>query len=127
MSHKIPTALIRARSRQLGNGYYDELMASGTIGMEEVLVVEDEIYRKLVTKYRPKPILEGPGIELKKLLDKFGFKPAKNCKCDQHILEMNQRGVEWCSENIETIIGWLKEEASRAIYNSRIAQEEQKG
>ncbi len=56
----------------------------------------------------------GAGIELRKLLDKLGLKPAVNCKCAQHIREMNEKGTEWCEQNIELIIGWLKEEADRA-------------
>jgi hypothetical protein len=27
---------------------------------------------------------------------------------------MNQKGVEWCEQNIDTIVGWLREEADRA-------------
>lgn len=27
---------------------------------------------------------------------------------------MNQNGPDWCSEHIDTIVGWLKEEADRA-------------
>jgi len=54
------------------------------------------------------------GSELKKLLAKFGLKPAKECKCTQHINEMNWNGIEWCNENIDTIVGWLREEADRA-------------
>jgi hypothetical protein len=56
----------------------------------------------------------GPGTELKKLLSKLGFRPAQNCKCNQHIQEMNMRGIEWCSENIPVITEWLREEAQRA-------------
>jgi hypothetical protein len=114
MIHKIPTAQIRARSKQLGNGYYDELMSSGTIGMEEVLLVEDKVYRKLVAKYNSKPTPRGPGTELKKLLSKLGLKPAPNCQCNARILLMNGRGVDWCAANIDIIVGWLREEATRA-------------
>jgi hypothetical protein len=54
-----------------------------------------------------------PGTELNRLLYKFGFKPAPNCKCNQHIAEMNQKGAEWCEQNVDTIVGWLREEAER--------------
>ncbi len=56
----------------------------------------------------------GAGTELKNLIAKFGLKPGLNCKCGQHIREMDQNGVEWCSENISTITDWLREEAQRA-------------
>ncbi len=56
----------------------------------------------------------GAGTELKNLIAKFGLKPGLNCKCGQHIREMDQNGVEWCAENIDTITEWLREEAERA-------------
>ncbi len=59
-------------------------------------------------------IRNGPGSELKHLIAKFGLKPASNCKCAQHIREMDQKGVEWCEANITTITEWLREEAQRA-------------
>jgi len=55
-----------------------------------------------------------PGIELKKLLSRFGLKPAPGCKCGKHIREMDQNGIKWCRDNIDTIVGWLREEAKRS-------------
>jgi len=55
-----------------------------------------------------------PGTELKKLISKFGFKPRAGCKCNQHIMDMNRRGVEWCEQNVDTIVGWLRDEAERS-------------
>jgi hypothetical protein len=60
------------------------------------------------------PQSSGPGTELKDLLHKFGFTPAKQCKCAQHITEMNAKGIQWCEDNIPVITGWLREEAARA-------------
>ncbi len=56
----------------------------------------------------------GSGTELEKLIEKFGFKPGFNCKCAQHIREMDMKGFEWCEENIDTINEWLRLEAQRA-------------
>ncbi len=53
---------------------------------------------------------EGPGTELKKLLAKIGIVPSANCSCNAKAREMNQKGAEWCEQNIETIIGWLRDE-----------------
>ncbi len=58
--------------------------------------------------------MNGAGTELKNLIAKFGLKPGLNCKCGQHIREMDQKGVEWCEQNVATISGWLREEAQRA-------------
>jgi hypothetical protein len=53
----------------------------------------------------------GPGAELKKLLLLAGIKATEGCKCNKRANIMNERGCDWCEENIETIVGWLREEA----------------
>jgi hypothetical protein len=64
--------------------------------------------------YRPtEDISEGAGTELKKLLSKVGINSRPNCKCNKYAAHMNNMGVEWCSQNIEEIVLWLKSEASR--------------
>ncbi len=57
---------------------------------------------------------DGAGTELKNLIAKFGLKPGLNCKCGQHIREMDRQGVDWSEQNIPVITGWLREEAQRA-------------
>ncbi len=56
----------------------------------------------------------GAGTELKNIIARFGLRPGFNCKCGQHIREMDTKGVEWCAENIGIITEWLREEAQRA-------------
>lgn len=66
------------------------------------------------TKAAPPEIWpEGPGTELKRLLAKVGIVATHDCPCNEHAREMNRRGAEWCIENIDTIVGWLSEEAQR--------------
>ena len=36
-----------------------------------------------------------------------------SCSCKRHALEMNDRGNDWCDQNIDTIVGWLRDEAKR--------------
>lgn len=59
------------------------------------------------------PATEGPGTELKNMLAVLGIKPTRSCDCDRHAMEMNERGADWCEENIETIVGWLREAAAK--------------
>lgn len=54
----------------------------------------------------------GPGTELHALLGEIGIEPG-NCSCAEHIQQMNQNGLQWCAENVETIIDWLQEEARK--------------
>jgi hypothetical protein len=55
----------------------------------------------------------GPGTILSNMLKKIGIKSGPNCSCMKHALEMNEKGADWCEQNLETIIGWLKEESSK--------------
>ncbi|QNN24329.1 sulfotransferase [Planctomycetales bacterium ZRK34] len=61
-----------------------------------------------------------PGTELHALLSKFGIEADGDCSCMDHVREMNAKGIVWCRENIDTIVGWLEQEAAnRAIVFSR--------
>jgi hypothetical protein len=77
------------------------------------------------------------GTQLKKLLEFFFQVPTRSCKCQSRADHMNAMGNDWCEENIDTIVGWLAEEAAsrglpffsgvgrllvkRAIHNARKA------
>lgn len=56
---------------------------------------------------------EGPGTELKKLLSKIGIRPTADCPCNKRANQMDQEGPDWCEQNMEKILGWLREEANR--------------
>ena len=57
-------------------------------------------------------ITVGPGTELKLLLKRMGF-VARGCKCEEHAAQMDDWGPDVCEENIETIVDWLGQEASK--------------
>jgi len=61
----------------------------------------------------PAPPPHGPGTELKKLLATVGIAATPNCSCNARAAEMDRQGADWCEENIETIVGWLREEAEK--------------
>lgn len=63
-----------------------------------------------ITESRPSG---GSGTELKKLFSRIGIHATPNCKCNKHAAMMDSKGVKWCEENIETIVGWLEEETLR--------------
>ena len=54
-----------------------------------------------------------PGSELHKLLARFGIHQTSGCGCKDRAREMNERGCGWCLENIDTITGWMREEAAK--------------
>lgn len=56
----------------------------------------------------------GPGEELKKLLARVGLSAEEpGCQCKSRAAEMDRRGCDWCAANVDTIVGWLAEEAKR--------------
>lgn len=65
---------------------------------------------RMIQPPRPK---HGAGTELKSLLAKIGIQATPNCKCTQRAAIMDSRGIEWCEENIDTIVEWLREEATK--------------
>ena len=55
----------------------------------------------------------GPGTILAKMLSRVGIKSTPKCSCLRRAMEMNTRGAEWCSRNIDTVVGWLREESEK--------------
>jgi hypothetical protein len=104
------TALTRPK------GYLGDVLSMAQIDGDKVTLTS-EAYRELLSKYR-KPGDElaptsGPGTELKKLLRMIGIVAKPNCSCNTKARAMDVRGVEWCEANIDTIVGWLREEATK--------------
>lgn len=64
-------------------------------------------------KPQPPPPAFGPGTELKKLLAKVGITATPNCSCNARARTMDANGCDWCDGNIDEIVGWLREEATK--------------
>lgn len=55
----------------------------------------------------------GPGSILASMFSAIGIKSSPTCSCKRHALEMNRKGIEWCEDNMDTILGWLKDECEK--------------
>lgn len=55
----------------------------------------------------------GPGTMLSKMIKSLGITMNNNCSCKHHAIKMNTEGNDWCEQNIDTIVGWLRAEASK--------------
>lgn len=53
------------------------------------------------------------GTELSNILHKIGINWTSKCKCSDRSTQMNEQGLEWCKDNKDIIIGWMKEEAKK--------------
>lgn len=56
---------------------------------------------------------KGPGSILSNMISAIGIKSTPNCACRRHAIEMNEKGPEWCEQNMDKILGWLKEESEK--------------
>lgn len=54
----------------------------------------------------------GPGTQLKRRLARCGIVATKGCKCEPRSEEMDRNGPDWCEANIDTIVEWMREEAT---------------
>ena len=61
----------------------------------------------------PPKVASGPGTELKALLKTVGIVAKPNCSCNKRARIMDQKGCDWCEENIDTLDGWLAEESRK--------------
>lgn len=55
----------------------------------------------------------GPGTEMKALLAKIGIVSSPTCSCNKRAKVMDEKGCDWCAENIDEIDRWLAEEAKK--------------
>jgi hypothetical protein len=91
---------------------------SGDDGNPFYVALTDAAFSSLVTQYSPTTNIpgapdRGPGTELKKLLATIGITATPNCSCNARARAMDANGCEWCESNMDTIVGWLREEAAK--------------
>lgn len=79
---------------------------------EENYYLTEDSYNYIKEKYT-ESLEKGVGTELKKLLSKIGIKASPTCSCNHKAKIMNMKGILWCENNIDTILSWLKEEATK--------------
>jgi hypothetical protein len=70
-----------------------------------------DLLRSVCLEGVPARPVSGPGTELKKLLARVGIVATPDCSCVSKAAEMDRQGVEWCEANLDTIVGWLREQA----------------
>lgn len=99
------------------NGDYDSLGAiNKTIGENKLKEILGTDPAKTLRSLFPKTIEEdpsGPGTILSQMIKSVGIVMTQGCSCRRHAIEMNTRGNDWCENNVDTIVGWLREEAKK--------------
>jgi hypothetical protein len=102
-------------ARCIERGYtLDEVMPCvvSQQGDEWTIDVEHPAYPRVSRLQEPVgPPAHGPGTELKKLLARVGIVATPDCSCNARAAEMDRQGCDWCEQNVDTIVGWLREQA----------------
>lgn len=83
------------------------------IKLKDNLGSREEMVQKLRSMF-PKTLEDhphGPGTMLSQMLSTIGITSSPTCKCKQRAIEMNEKGNDWCEQNVETIMEWMKEES----------------
>lgn len=55
----------------------------------------------------------GVGGHLKSILATIGIHAQPNCSCNKRAAYLDSMGPRWAEDNIETVVGWLQEEARK--------------
>lgn len=97
------------------NDYPEDTVSKKDLQSKLEEFLSDNPAQKIRSLY-PKTLEEtpnSPGTILSGMIKSLGIVMTSNCSCRRHALKMNEMGNDWCEENIDTIVGWLREEASR--------------
>jgi hypothetical protein len=84
-----------------------------SVGTEAEPLQETPYETPCSSSAEPLSMEAGPGTEMKALLRTIGITATPSCPCNQRAKLMDARGSDWCEQNIDTISGWLEEEAKR--------------
>ncbi len=71
---------------------------------------------KYLRSLYPKTLEENPnhpGTILSKMIKSVGIQMTDSCSCKRHALKMNEEGNDWCEYNMDTVVGWLRDEAKK--------------
>jgi len=109
------------QSRLDQRGYTWDEVEPCVVSRDGDLITVDETHYAYPHLRSQQPEPAGPGTELKKLLGWFGIVASEDCTCNSKALKMDQLGSQWVLDNIETVVGWLEEEASNRGGFTRLA------
>lgn len=118
-------SFLEARCRERGYSL-DEVMPCVVAqdGDQWTIDIESEFYPRTPRPgHEPPPILHqepavpavrshGPGAELKVILSTVGIASTDSCACNSRAALMDANGCDWCEQNMDEIVGWLRESAA---------------
>jgi len=90
---------------------WEEGKGPGQGHLQERLQEQPVVEQRSVAPSRTMMI--GPGTELRRLLHSLGIHEKTGCQCNKRAKMMDENGPQWCRENMETILDWLRQEARK--------------
>lgn len=109
---KIPLPIILFKDQE----YLEAGLLNKEIGENKLRSILGDNPAKYLRSLFPQTMEEhpnGPGSVLSNMIKKIGIVMTQGCSCRRHAIEMNEKGNDWCEQNIDTIVGWLREEAEK--------------
>lgn len=109
---KIPNSVILFT----GDDYTKNSPINKQVGENQLKNTLTDDPAKFLRSLFPKTMEEnpnGPGSVLSNMIKKIGIVMTQGCSCRRHAIEMNEKGNDWCEQNIDTIVAWLREEAGK--------------
>jgi hypothetical protein len=115
---EIPLKSIHNTASDRPAGYIEDVLSFAEKIEDDIVYMMEKNYVSLVAKYRIRKVsgdkpMGGVGSILKSLLKKIGITATPNCSCNRRAAEMDKLGPQWCRDNMDKIVAWLKEEAAR--------------
>ena len=109
---KVPNVIVLSTEND-----FDEINMITPLTLENTLLEKlgDDIQGYLQSLF-PRTLEDdpnGPGTILSGMFSALGITASANCSCKRHAVEMNIKGNDWCEQNIDTIMSWLKEESHK--------------
>lgn len=106
---KLRVASVERAAKNRLDGYLEDVVGSASQSDGVFVWLPEEEYSRIAEQYQ----LGGPGAELKKLLAWFKIEDDEVCQCNKRARYMDRMGCDWCEQNLDKIVGWLKEEHQR--------------
>lgn len=99
-----------ARCRE--RGYTLDQVRQCIVSEDGDMVTVDENHRDYPRSPKARTA-SGPGTELKALLKTIGITASPGCSCNKRAAVMDEKGCDWVEANEATVVGWLREEATK--------------
>lgn len=84
---------------------------------ERIAKLKERRKNRKIPTVKPK---DGPGTQLTQLFAELGIKVTPTCSCKSMAGKMDRNGIEWCRENLDTIVTTIQENAEFVTWSQKL-------